>query len=60
MDKKDNLELTIRTASVIKGLSELINCSSRQVARLVLQELSPQFGELVKFVTTEGKGEKHV
>ena len=52
---QERIELTIRAAKLIRCLSELVDCRSRQVGRLVLQEMAPQLDELVKFLTAEGK-----
>lgn len=50
MTPQERIELTIRAAKLIRCLSELVDCRSRQIGRLVLQEMAPQLGELVKFL----------
>lgn len=55
MTPTEKIELAIRAAKAMRCLSELVDCHSKQVARLVLRELAPQLDELVKFVNSEGK-----
>lgn len=63
MTPTEQIELTIRYAKVVRILSELVDCRSMQVARLVMQEAAPEIQKLVQFVTedhlrralTEGK-----
>lgn len=62
----EQIELTIRAAKIIRILSELVDCRSFQLARLVMQEAGPEIQKLVQFVTedhlrralTQGKSEK--
>lgn len=56
MTNREHLELTIRAAKLIKCLSELVDCRSRQIGRLVMQEMAPQLNDLMKFLNTEGSG----
>lgn len=50
MDTKQKLELTIRTASVLKAVSQLVGVEDATVAKLMFYECSSQFIELKKFV----------
>jgi hypothetical protein len=57
MTPQERIELTIRAAKVIRVLSELVDCRSKQVARMVMQEAAPEIQQLVVFVTAEGKSD---
>lgn len=50
MEAKKDLELTIRTATLIKSLSQLIGARDPLVARMVLIESAEQWDALVDFV----------
>lgn len=50
MEAKQDLELTIRTATLIKSLSQLVGSRDAIVARLILAESAEQFEALAKFV----------
>lgn len=50
MEAKQQLELTIRTATVIKSLSNLIGVENATVARLMFLETVQQFDELRRFL----------
>lgn len=45
-----NLELTIRTATVIKSLSSLIGTHDMRLAKMMLREAATQFLELDQFI----------
>lgn len=47
---KQDLELTIRTATLIKSLSQLIGARDPMLARLMLMEASEQWDALAQFV----------
>jgi hypothetical protein len=55
MTPKEDLELAIRAAKLMKTIGELVDCRSRQIGRLVLMEMAPQLEELRKFLNAEGK-----
>lgn len=50
MEAKKDLELTIRTATLIKSLSQLIGTRDPLVARMILIESVEQWDALVDFV----------
>ena len=50
MEAKQDLELTIRTATVIKSLSRLVGASSALVAKMTYAEAVGHFVELGKFI----------
>jgi hypothetical protein len=52
VEAKQDLELTIRTATLIKSLSQLVGTRDALVARMVLMESAEQFDALVDFVKT--------
>ena len=60
MDTKQDIELTIRTATLIKSLSQLVGARDAQLAKLMFIESVEQFGALGKFIDKcngVGKGE---
>lgn len=50
MDMKQDLELTIRTATLIKSLSQLIGTSDPLLAKMMMLEASEQWDALAQFV----------
>lgn len=50
MDSKHDLELTIRTATLIKSLSTLVGASDARLAKMMFAEAVMQFAELGKFI----------
>ena len=50
MKAQQDLELTIRTATLIKSLSSLIGARDPFMARMMLSEASDQFIALGKFI----------
>lgn len=50
MDTKQKLELTIRTATLIKSLSALIGVQDASIAKLMFNEVVQQFSELDSFI----------
>lgn len=50
MESKQDLELTIRTATLIKSLSQLVGAHDAMVARMILAESAEQFDALITFV----------
>jgi len=59
MTPQERIELTIRAAKIIRIVSQLVDCRTKQIARLVMQEAAPEIQQLVAFVTAEGKGAPH-
>jgi hypothetical protein len=50
MEPKQDIELTIRTATLIKSLSHLVGASDARLAKMMFAECVVQFGELGKFI----------
>lgn len=50
MTPQQDIEMAIRTAQLIKSLSQLVNVGSATVAKLIFAEAVPQFVELGKFI----------
>lgn len=50
MESKQDLELTIRTATLIKSLSSLVGASDARLAKMMFAEAVMQFSELGKFI----------
>lgn len=50
MTSAKELELTIRTATLLKSISQLVGMSDPVVARMMLMEAHEQFSALAKFV----------
>lgn len=50
METKQDLELTIRTATLIKSLSSLVGEHSAPVAKMMFAQCVEQFAELGKFI----------
>lgn len=50
METRAELELSIRTATLIKSLSQLIGVHDPLLARMMLMEAHEQFGDLAKFI----------
>lgn len=50
MTSAKELELTIRTATLLKSISQLVGVRDPMVARMMVIEAHEQFGELAKFV----------
>jgi hypothetical protein len=50
MSAKQHLELTIRTATVIKSLSQLVGMHDMRLAKMVLREAAEQTMELAEFI----------
>lgn len=50
MDAKQDLELTIRTATLIKSLSQLIGARDPLVSKMILMESSEQWDALAQFI----------
>lgn len=50
MSAKQDLELTIRTATIIKSLSALIGTHDMRLAKMMLREAATQFLELDEFL----------
>jgi hypothetical protein len=50
METKQQLELTIRTATLIKSVSQLVSVHDAMIARLMFHECIEQFTALGKFV----------
>lgn len=59
MTTKEQLELTIRVAQLIKSLSTLIGVEDRKLAKLMLLEAGTQYVELHKFVTGQRPVPQH-
>lgn len=59
MTTTEELELTIRVATLIKSLSTLIGVKDRKLAKLMLLESGTQYVELHKFVTGQGPAQQH-
>lgn len=53
METKQELELTIRTATLIKSLSSLVGTSDATVAYLMFAEASQQFQALGEFIVKQ-------
>lgn len=50
MSAKQHLELTIRTATVIKSMSQLVGMHDMKLAKMVLREAAVQVMELSEFI----------
>jgi hypothetical protein len=50
MSAKQDLELTIRTATVIKSLSSLVGTRDMRLAKMMLSQAATQFIELGEFI----------
>lgn len=50
METKQELELTIRTATLIKSLSSLVGVTDAKLARLMFYEAVTQFEALGRFI----------
>jgi hypothetical protein len=50
MDTRQDLELTIRTATLIKSLSQLIGARDARLSKMMFAEAVEQFGELGSFI----------
>lgn len=50
MKPAEDIELTIRTATLIKSLSSLISTSDARLARMMFAESVEQFSALGKFI----------
>lgn len=55
MEAKQDLELTIRTATLIKSLSSLIGASDAHLAKLMFMEATEQYDALAKFIISVQK-----
>jgi hypothetical protein len=52
METKQELELTIRTATLLKSVGQLIGVTDARLAKMMFAECVMQFGELGKFIDT--------
>lgn len=62
MTPQQDIEMAIRTAQLIKSLSQLVSVGSAQMAKLVFAESVKQFGELGRFIdkcNASGKKDQH-
>ena len=50
MESKQDLELTIRTATLIKSLSQLIGARDPLVSKMILIESAEQWDALAQFI----------
>ena len=59
MSAKQDLELTIRTATVIKSMSQLVGMHDMRLAKMVLREAAVQVMELSEFIDKcNGQGKR--
>lgn len=59
MKNTDQLELTIRVATVIKSLSHLVGATDAKLARMMFYETMPQLVELQKFIDSRAAASKN-
>lgn len=59
MTTAEELELTIRVATLIKSLSTMIGVKDRRLAKMMLAESGPQYLALHRFVTGEATYKQH-
>lgn len=52
METKQDLELTIRTATLIKSLSQLVGARDAHLAKLMFMEATEQYDALAKFIVS--------
>lgn len=50
MNAQQNIELTIRTATLIKSLSQLIGARDASLSKMMFAEAVEQFGQLGRFI----------
>lgn len=50
MDTKQQIELTIRTATILKCTSQLVSVSDARLAKVMFAECVEQFAALGKFI----------
>lgn len=50
MDTKQQLELTIRTATLLKCISQLVSVSDAKLAKMMFAECVDVFADLGKFI----------
>lgn len=63
MKQVEDIELTIRTATLIKSLSSLVGARDARLAKMMFAESVEQFAALGKFIdkcNAEGKPESEV
>ncbi len=58
MDPKQSLELTIRTAQLVKSLTNLVGVEDARIARMMFLQCVPQLDALRKFLDDAQSGQR--